>query len=270
MEVTHPEVTKYISGKITGVERTAEKQFQAVEDKLTAKGFKVINPFKLDHNHDKTWESYMKVCIAALVNCDVIVMLPNWQNSPGAKIELQIALNLGIEVEIWSDITNDTSKTKPKRISYGSLRPSNGMTPNPTYKGRVIFTPEVSEKLTHMDKQRQIQVDIKAQLTEIFDLAPLEYDEEFMNSGLNFLREMYPEDIEQMNKWYYRVSKDKSFWKWWKTEWHVAMTQYWYKCNTFMSYNIEDWYKSIDKLVHSNKTYKSFIEFMKLKESQNL
>ncbi len=41
----------------------------------------------------------MKVCIIELCKCDMIAMLPNWQDSRGAEMEMIIASNLNLHVE---------------------------------------------------------------------------------------------------------------------------------------------------------------------------
>ena len=92
----------YISGKITGMETEAKYVFAAAEEKLKKEfpDSKIINPMKLDHRqHDKSWEAYMKVCIIELCQCDMIAMLPNWQDSRGAEMEMIIASNLNLHVE---------------------------------------------------------------------------------------------------------------------------------------------------------------------------
>lgn len=88
----------YISGKITGIEEEAFQQFEFAETCLKLKGFDVLNPMKLEHNHDKTWEEYMKVCIVALMSCNAIFMLTNYYESKGAMIELSLAQELGMKV----------------------------------------------------------------------------------------------------------------------------------------------------------------------------
>jgi nucleoside 2-deoxyribosyltransferase len=84
----------YISGQITGIENQASAIFEAAESFLRAKGFEPTNPMKLDHNHDQNWESFMRVDIAALMQCDGIYMLDNHTKSAGAKLELHIATHL--------------------------------------------------------------------------------------------------------------------------------------------------------------------------------
>lgn len=86
----------YICGKITGMEEEAKVLFNAAHQELEQMGFEVVNPFMLDHNHDKQWESYMKACIKALMDCNYIYLLPNWRESRGAVLEQQIAQRLNI------------------------------------------------------------------------------------------------------------------------------------------------------------------------------
>lgn len=88
----------YIAGKISGIEDYAYALFEEAEQKFVKKGYQVVNPMKLPHNHDKKWESYMKDCIFELVGCDLIHPLPNWSDSKGAKIEMALAKELGIKI----------------------------------------------------------------------------------------------------------------------------------------------------------------------------
>ena len=88
----------YISGKISGIESEAAQLFQQAENELKAKGFNPINPMTLNHDHDKSWHSYIKEDVKALCDCDQIYMLSNWKDSKGAIIEHTIAMYLGIDV----------------------------------------------------------------------------------------------------------------------------------------------------------------------------
>lgn len=90
----------YISGKITGIEAQAPALFSMAENQLKQEGYEVVNPMLLSHNHDKSWESYMKEDIKAMLDCDSIYMLKNWAHSKGASVELSIARSLGLKI-IW-------------------------------------------------------------------------------------------------------------------------------------------------------------------------
>jgi hypothetical protein len=104
----------YISGQITGNEKNAFKEFERAEKRLQKLGYLVVNPMKLSHDHDRTWQSYMKDDIRALLQCDGIYMLPNWKESKGAIIEHDLATNLGIGVFYEKTTEQKTTEQKPK------------------------------------------------------------------------------------------------------------------------------------------------------------
>lgn len=97
----------YISGKITGIEEQAPALFKRAENWLSGKGHKVVNPLDLNHDHDKSWHSYMKADVKALCDCDAIYMLDNWTDSKGAIIEHTIALYLGLKIVYQHQVFND-------------------------------------------------------------------------------------------------------------------------------------------------------------------
>lgn len=89
----------YISGKITGLDyETALSIFNEAEEFLKLAGYEVVNPMTIEHNHDKTWESYMKVDLIEMLKCDAVYMLKGWYTSKGARMEFDIAEKLGIQI----------------------------------------------------------------------------------------------------------------------------------------------------------------------------
>lgn len=88
----------YISGKITGMEERAKELFAQAEKEVIELGFEPINPMKLNHQHDLSWEAYMKEDIKALCDCEAIFLLRNYSDSRGALLELAIANELKLEV----------------------------------------------------------------------------------------------------------------------------------------------------------------------------
>ena len=85
----------YIAGKIAG-NPDYRAQFEAASSNLRAQGHTVLNPA---HNPEGlTRLEYMRIDLAMLSNCDAIYLLPNWQDSPGARLERQFAEYVGIEV----------------------------------------------------------------------------------------------------------------------------------------------------------------------------
>jgi hypothetical protein len=92
------EMKVYISGLISGRRDHNKEAFDQMEEFLISQGHVPINPHKLPHDHDKSWESYMREDIKALCECDGIVMIRGSKRSPGAQLELLIARSLGMTV----------------------------------------------------------------------------------------------------------------------------------------------------------------------------
>ena len=90
----------YISGKISGLEYAdAFASFEKGENYINSQtNYTAVNPMKLEHIHDQSWESFMLEDIKALFTCDAIYMLKSWEQSRGAKIEKCIAFEMGIEI----------------------------------------------------------------------------------------------------------------------------------------------------------------------------
>jgi nucleoside 2-deoxyribosyltransferase len=89
----------YIAGKVTGLPQDeVSKKFSEAEDYLEQKGFNPVNPIHVVCNVNASWQEAMKKCIAALMECDGILALPDVLQSKGAKLEMKLARKLGIPV----------------------------------------------------------------------------------------------------------------------------------------------------------------------------
>ncbi len=92
----------YISGAISGLEEQAtRKRFREAQELLNDKGFDVVNPFDIDISNplcSTFWANAMIHDLIALSSCHNVYMLKGWENSPGARIERDFAVRLGLEV----------------------------------------------------------------------------------------------------------------------------------------------------------------------------
>lgn len=73
-------------------------RFEIAEDKLRGAGYDAVNPMKNGLNQDDSWVDHMREDIKLLMGCDVILMLPGWRKSKGARIEHVLAKVLGFEI----------------------------------------------------------------------------------------------------------------------------------------------------------------------------
>lgn len=87
----------YISGPMTGIPDLNRDAFAWAEAQVTAAGLAPVNPHTLcDPSWD--WNRCMRADVAALCACDALLLLPGWEKSSGAQLELHIAHRLGIQV----------------------------------------------------------------------------------------------------------------------------------------------------------------------------
>ena len=85
----------FISGKITGDPNYREK-FEKAEKELTAQGYLVMNPAVFPEGF--TWEEYMKITLTMLSVCDIIYLLPDWNESRGAQEEFEYATRRRLKI----------------------------------------------------------------------------------------------------------------------------------------------------------------------------
>lgn len=89
----------YISGPMTGIPGYNYPAFMAAAADLRAKGRTVVNPAENGLPPTATWHEHMRADIKELVDCDTIYLLPGWRNSKGARLEVRIAIGLGMKIE---------------------------------------------------------------------------------------------------------------------------------------------------------------------------
>lgn len=86
----------YISGPITGVDEYLER-FDLAEKALVAAGYEVVNPARVNLYlpESTTYAQYMEMSFVMLEMCDTVFFLEGWENSKGARMEFEYALERG-------------------------------------------------------------------------------------------------------------------------------------------------------------------------------
>jgi len=89
----------YISGPISGRPNLNAPAFFAAAAALRQAGHSAINPHDVCRSIKATeWADCMRADIKALCDCDAIALLPGWELSQGAQLELHIAHRLGLMI----------------------------------------------------------------------------------------------------------------------------------------------------------------------------
>lgn len=103
----------YVCGPMSGLPEFNYPAFLAAEGVLTEAGYEVLNPARVDEQHwvedpdcdcrlnviDGTkhlWQWYMDRCTPMVDKAEGLALLPGWQHSKGAKIEVDRALARGL------------------------------------------------------------------------------------------------------------------------------------------------------------------------------
>ena len=88
----------YVAGPMTGIEDFNYPAFNTMADQLRAQGYEVENP--ADHGvvEGAQWADYMAYDLTRLGLCGMIALLPDWEKSQGARLEVLIAEQLGMTV----------------------------------------------------------------------------------------------------------------------------------------------------------------------------
>lgn len=89
----------YLSGPMSGQPDRGRPVFAEATARLRAAGFEVVNPAEHQGPVDgKQWHEYLRFDLKLLVDCDAVAVLPGWQESKGAALEVHAARALRMEV----------------------------------------------------------------------------------------------------------------------------------------------------------------------------
>lgn len=89
----------YLSGPMTGRPDFNYPAFNKAAEILRAHGLEIVNPAENFEGDDSLpREVYMAKDVRDLMTCDAIILLPDWHTSKGARLELEIADQIGLEI----------------------------------------------------------------------------------------------------------------------------------------------------------------------------
>jgi hypothetical protein len=93
-----PRIDLYLCGPMTGLPHFNHAAFFDAARRLREAGYTVFNPAENGLPSTATWAQHMRVDIEHLVQCRHIAVLPGYEASKGATLELHIGQVLGMQV----------------------------------------------------------------------------------------------------------------------------------------------------------------------------
>lgn len=94
----------YVAGPMSGYDGFNYAAFHTAERWLRNHGYDVLNP--ATNPECDSWDGYMRAAIAQVIRADGIAVLPDWQMSAGAALEVHIAHTLRVpvlSVDRWAE-----------------------------------------------------------------------------------------------------------------------------------------------------------------------
>ncbi|MBS4077273.1 DUF4406 domain-containing protein [Pseudomonas sp. MBT-4] len=96
----------YLAGPMTGIEDFNYPAFNAMAERLRAAGYDVENPADHGTVDGADWADYMAYDLTRLGLCGQVAVLPGWENSKGARLEVHIARELGMPLVNAHDLVS--------------------------------------------------------------------------------------------------------------------------------------------------------------------
>ena len=97
----------YLCGPMSGLPDFNYPAFHQAAARLRGLGYRVTNPAENGLPKQSAWIEHMRADIKGLVDCDGLALLPGYENSKGAGVEIELAMGLGITVgsiHVWVDL----------------------------------------------------------------------------------------------------------------------------------------------------------------------
>ena len=95
----------YLSGPMTGIPEYNYPAFRQASKTLRDLGHFVFDPSEaFDGATDLPKEVYMRKDIEELLKADVVALLPGWELSTGAQLEVEVAKQCGIPIRLLKEL----------------------------------------------------------------------------------------------------------------------------------------------------------------------
>ena len=86
----------YLSGPMSGIQDNNFPAFHDWAARLRAQGYEVVSPAEIQEAD--SWELCLRADMREMLECEAIALMPGWENSKGANLELHVAHRVGMKV----------------------------------------------------------------------------------------------------------------------------------------------------------------------------
>jgi hypothetical protein len=114
---------------MTGYEDWNFPAFHAAAKAWREMGWQVVNPAETDDGDtSKPWDYYMRKDIAHVLTVDAVAVLPGWEKSKGATLEVTIAKELGLKLydALTFGMLSSTVLERAQQLVFGARQDDYG------------------------------------------------------------------------------------------------------------------------------------------------
>ena len=136
----------YVIGPVTGREKLNQEAFEDAKERLLDVGYDVLIPHDVVPP-DAVHERAMRLSIKAMLGCDGVVVLSDWEGSKGAKLEHDVAIACGLHVHnflIWMNRASSWAHRSPD-YSDGENSPEEAQNTAPSNDALSTLTRRMDE-----------------------------------------------------------------------------------------------------------------------------
>lgn len=101
----------YLSGPMTGIEDHNFPAFWRAAELLRTLGYEVVSPAEINAETGGHWHQYLRADIRALCDCDALALLPGWERSAGAHLELHVAHRLALQIATVDELARRATES---------------------------------------------------------------------------------------------------------------------------------------------------------------
>lgn len=92
----------YVAGPMTGIPEFNYPAFREAGENLVKRGHEVLNPVDSEKlnatGKPQSWAWYMRHALRMVLDAEALAVLPGWEGSRGACLEISVADELGMPV----------------------------------------------------------------------------------------------------------------------------------------------------------------------------
>ena len=100
----------YVAGPMTGLPELNHPAFRAAAHDLAEAGYAVLDPSRHGGSEPgRTYESYLRMGLRDVLECDAVAVLDGWEMSRGARAEVGVAQALSMPVRPVAEWLTDAA-----------------------------------------------------------------------------------------------------------------------------------------------------------------